>query len=34
MFGMFLFLTYYLQEIRGYRPVNTGVAFLPAWWQA
>jgi EmrB/QacA subfamily drug resistance transporter len=30
MFGLFLFLTYYLQTIRGYSPVITGVAFLPA----
>jgi len=29
MFGVFLFLTYYLQETRGYSPVTTGVAFLP-----
>ena len=30
MFGLFLFLTYYLQTILGYSPVLTGVAFLPA----
>jgi EmrB/QacA subfamily drug resistance transporter len=30
MFGLFLFLTYYLQTIKGYSPVVTGVAFLPA----
>jgi len=30
MFGLFLFLTYYLQTILGYSPVITGVAFLPA----
>jgi EmrB/QacA subfamily drug resistance transporter len=30
MFGLFLFLTYYLQTILGYSPVVTGVAFLPA----
>jgi len=30
MFGIFLFLTYYLQTIEGYSPVKTGVAFLPA----
>ncbi len=30
MFGIFLFLTYYLQTIQGYSPVKTGVAFLPA----
>jgi EmrB/QacA subfamily drug resistance transporter len=29
MFGVFLFLNYYLQEILGYSPVMTGVAFLP-----
>ncbi len=29
MFGIFLFLTYYLQETLDYRPVTTGVAFLP-----
>ncbi|MFC5722027.1 MFS transporter [Streptomyces gamaensis] len=29
MFGLFLFLTYYLQVTRGYTPVNTGLAFLP-----
>ena len=29
MFGLFLFLTLYLQIIRGYTPVETGVAFLP-----
>ena len=29
MFGVFLFLTYYLQETLGYSPVLTGVAFLP-----
>ncbi|MFJ9037170.1 MFS transporter [Streptomyces sp. NPDC102406] len=29
MFGVFLFLTYYLQQILGYSPVITGVAFLP-----
>ncbi len=29
MFGMFLFLTYYLQTTLGYSPVVTGVAFLP-----
>ena len=29
MFGIFLFLTYYLQEILRYSPVVTGVAFLP-----
>jgi EmrB/QacA subfamily drug resistance transporter len=29
MFGLFLFLTYYLQVILGYSPVRTGLAFLP-----
>jgi EmrB/QacA subfamily drug resistance transporter len=29
MFGVFLFLTYYLQQTLGYSPVRTGVAFLP-----
>jgi len=29
MFGLFLFLTYYLQVIQGYSPVTTGLAFLP-----
>lgn len=29
MFGVFLFLTYYLQQDRGYSPVKTGLAFLP-----
>ena len=29
MFGVFLFLTYYLQEILHYSPVTTGLAFLP-----
>jgi len=29
MFGVFLFLTYYLQQTRGYSPVSTGLAFLP-----
>jgi hypothetical protein len=28
-FGIFLFLTYYLQDSLGYSPVITGVAFLP-----
>ncbi len=30
MFGLFLFLTYYLQTILHYSPVTTGLAFLPA----
>ncbi|GGS69069.1 MFS transporter [Streptomyces cinerochromogenes] len=29
MFGVFLFLTYYLQLILGFSPTKTGVAFLP-----
>ena len=29
MFGIFLFLTYYLQLILRYSPVTTGLAFLP-----
>lgn len=29
MFGVFLFLTYYLQGVQGYSPVRTGFAFLP-----
>jgi hypothetical protein len=29
MFGIFLFLTYYLELILGYSPVTTGLAFLP-----
>ncbi|MEU9888904.1 MFS transporter [Sphaerisporangium sp. NPDC051011] len=29
MFGTFLFLTYYLQVVKGYSPVMTGFAFLP-----
>ncbi|MET8976761.1 MFS transporter [Streptomyces sp. NPDC004539] len=29
MFGVFLFLTYYLQQSLGYSPVETGLAFLP-----
>ncbi|MGC9378162.1 MFS transporter [Streptomyces sp. MH13] len=29
MFGMFLFMTYYLQTVLGYSPVRTGLAFLP-----
>ena len=28
-FGVFLFLTYYLQTILGFSPVKTGLAFLP-----
>ena len=29
LFGVFLFLTYYLQKTLGYSPVTTGLAFLP-----
>ncbi|GAB2870541.1 MFS transporter [Streptomyces deserti] len=29
MFGLFLFMTYYLQAVLGYSPVRTGLAFLP-----
>lgn len=29
MFGVFLFLTYYLQQSLGYPPIRTGLAFLP-----
>ncbi|GLY72537.1 hypothetical protein Airi01_008040 [Actinoallomurus iriomotensis] len=29
MFGLFLFLTYYLQTVKRYSPVETGLAFLP-----
>ncbi|MEG3627470.1 MFS transporter [Streptomyces poriticola] len=29
LFGLFLFMTYYLQVILGYSPVRTGLAFLP-----
>ncbi|MEV0096893.1 MFS transporter [Streptomyces sp. NPDC050738] len=29
MFGLFLFMTYYLQNILGYTPLKTGFAFLP-----
>jgi EmrB/QacA subfamily drug resistance transporter len=28
-FGAFLFQTYYLQQIKGYSPLRTGLAFLP-----
>jgi EmrB/QacA subfamily drug resistance transporter len=28
-FGVFLFLTYYLQGIQHYSPIRTGIAFLP-----
>jgi hypothetical protein len=29
LFGAFLFLSYYLQTVKGYSPVIAGVAFLP-----
>ncbi|MFI2434505.1 MFS transporter [Streptomyces sp. NPDC018693] len=29
MFGLFLFMTYYLQGVLRYSPVRTGLAFLP-----
>jgi EmrB/QacA subfamily drug resistance transporter len=29
LFGVFLFLTYYLQQVLGYSPIKTGLAFLP-----
>lgn len=29
MFGLFLFMTYYLQVVLAYSPVKTGLAFLP-----
>lgn len=29
MFGLFLFLTYYLQLVKGFSPVVSGLAFLP-----
>lgn len=29
MFGLFLFLTYYLQVVQGYSALKTGFAFLP-----
>ena len=29
IFGLFLFLTYYLQEVKGFSPVMSGLAFLP-----
>jgi EmrB/QacA subfamily drug resistance transporter len=29
LFGMFLFLTYYMQGILGYSALRTGIAFLP-----
>ncbi|MCC9306883.1 MFS transporter [Kitasatospora sp. RB6PN24] len=29
LFGMFLFLTFYLQTVKGFSPLKTGVGFLP-----
>ncbi|EME96414.1 MFS transporter [Streptomyces mobaraensis NBRC 13819 = DSM 40847] len=29
MFGLFLFLVFYLQGIKGYSPITNGLAFLP-----
>ncbi|HEY3956246.1 MAG TPA: MFS transporter [Streptosporangiaceae bacterium] len=29
VFGVFLFLTYYLQLVKGYSPMTSGLAFLP-----
>jgi sugar phosphate permease len=29
LFGVFLFLTYYMQETLNFSPVKTGIAFLP-----
>jgi len=29
LFSVFLFLAYYLQNLRGYTPIQSGVAFLP-----
>ncbi len=29
MFGLFLFLTYYLQLVKGFSPVESGLGFLP-----
>ncbi|MFD7409869.1 MFS transporter [Streptomyces sp. NPDC059866] len=29
MFGMFLFLSYYFQLVKGYTPVQSGAAFIP-----
>jgi EmrB/QacA subfamily drug resistance transporter len=29
LFGTFLFLTFYLQQVRAYSPVTTGLLFLP-----
>jgi len=29
IFGVFLFMTYYLQRTKGFSPIETGLAFLP-----
>ena len=29
MFALFLFLTYYFQDVLHYSPIKTGIAFLP-----
>src|SRR6185369_4637650 len=29
LFGVFLFLTYYLQLTKGFSPIETGLAYLP-----
>jgi MFS family permease len=29
MFGMFLFLTFYMQNVHGWSPLKSGIAFLP-----
>jgi EmrB/QacA subfamily drug resistance transporter len=29
IFGVFLFITYYLQEVKGYSPLTCGLLFLP-----
>jgi EmrB/QacA subfamily drug resistance transporter len=29
LFGIFLFLTFYMQQVKGYSPLTTGLLFLP-----
>jgi EmrB/QacA subfamily drug resistance transporter len=29
MFGMFFFLTYFIQNVSGYDPIKTGISYLP-----
>jgi EmrB/QacA subfamily drug resistance transporter len=29
LFGIFLFLTFYMQQVKGYSPLDTGLLFLP-----